>query len=294
MDRERDLRSKLKRSFGVAQREPQPGTRTDLRERLARHARVLGERSARHATPLEALVPGGVEARNDAGSFWLCRAALPLSFVHGAHALARVRDVDFARLGSLATNTDLADASLERCLFLDTETTGLSGGAGTAVFLCGLAFVLGDELVVEQVFLRAFADERAALLHVAQRLRERPLQVTFVGKTFDRHRLAARMTLHKIAHAMLDPRHLDLFHLARRAWKKELPDTKLRTVEEHRLGVFRADDLPGSEAPRAWLDWLRDGSGPIERVFEHNRLDVLSLVALMAELGVAHPRRESG
>ena len=285
MDRERDLSSKLRRSFGVAPQEP----RSDLRDRLARHARVAVERSARHAVPLETLVPGGAAACNDAGSFWLRRAALPLSLVHGAHALARVRDVDFARLGSLATNTELTDASIERCLFLDTETTGLSGGAGTAVFLCGIAFVAGDELVLEQVFLRAFADERAALVHVAERLRERPLQVTFVGKTFDRHRLAARMTLHSVAHAMLDPRHLDLYHLARRAWKKQLPDVKLRTVEEQRLGVFRAADLPGSEAPRAWLDWLRDGSGPIERVFEHNRLDVLSLVALLAELGADPP-----
>ncbi len=84
---------------------------------------------------------------------------------------------------------------------------------------------------------------------------------------------------------MLDPRHLDLFHAARRAWKHELPDTRLRTVEEHKLGFVRHDDLPGSEAPRAWLDWLRDGSGRVDRVMEHNRLDVLSLVALMGCLG---------
>ncbi len=176
-------------------------------------------------------------------------------------------------------------AELAHCLFLDTETTGLSGGAGTTVFMVGLGFVDGEELVLEQVFLRSFAEERAALRQVAQRLQEHPLQVTFVGKSFDRHRLAARMTLHRLEHAMLDPRHLDLFHVARRAWKHELPDTRLRTVEEHKLGFVRHDDLPGSEAPRAWLDWLRDGSGRVDRVMEHNRLDVLSLVALMGCLG---------
>lgn len=41
---------------------------------------------------------------------------------------------------------------------------------------------------------------------------------------------------------------------------------------------------PGAEAPVAFLDWVRDRSGPVDRVFEHNRLDVLSLVTLLGSL----------
>jgi uncharacterized protein YprB with RNaseH-like and TPR domain len=111
------------------------------------------------------------------------------------------------------------------------------------------------------------------------------LQVTFVGKSFDRHRLHTRMTLCRIESNVLAPLHLDLLYPARRAWGRELPDVRLRTVEERRLGVVREDDLPGSEAPRAWIDWLRDGTGPVDRVLEHNRLDVLSLVTLLGVLG---------
>ena len=62
---------------------------------------------------------------------------------------------------------------------------------------------------------------------------------------------------------------------------------RLQTVERHKLGVRRDDDLPGAEAPKAFLDWIRDSSGAVDRVFEHNRLDVLTLVTLFAALGAA-------
>ena len=126
---------------------------------------------------------------------------------------------------------------------------------------------------------------RAPLRHVARRLEEHPVPVTFVGKSFDRHRLAARMGLHRIGtDAVLAVRHLDLYYLARRAWRDQLPDVRLRTVEERQLGFFRRDDLPGRDAPAAWLQWIDDRSGPVDRVLEHNRLDVLSLITLLGVL----------
>lgn len=71
----------------------------------------------------------------------------------------------------------------------------------------------------------------------------------------------------------------------RHAFKDEqLPNVRLQTLERHKLGVHRPDDLPGAEAPVAFLDWVRDRSGPVDRVFEHNRLDVLSLVTLLGSL----------
>jgi len=115
--------------------------------------------------------------------------------------------------------------------------------------------------------------------------------VTFVGKSYDRHRIASRMALHKIASPALTAPHLDLYHIARREYGGQWPDCRLQTVERQLLGLRRADDLPGSEAPAAWLDWIRDGSGAVDRVLEHNRLDVLSLCAL---LGVLAGRDQTG
>ena len=47
----------------------------------------------------------------------------------------------------------------EELVFYDTETTGLSGGAGTVIFLFGAAWCEGRDLAVEQLFLSDFPGE---------------------------------------------------------------------------------------------------------------------------------------
>lgn len=278
-----DFSDKLRRRFKI-EVEPDAvlgdeGLSGETAEFLRR--RWLRRRAARPTVVL----PAGEVCHNVGGEFYKRTLRYPLDTLHGALRLATAAVVDAQRIATLARDTSVEGFDLSHCLFLDTETTGLSGGAGTVVFLCGLGWIDTEALIVEQVFLRAFADEPGVLRHVATRLLERPHLVTFVGKSFDRHRLAARMAMHRIESDIVRARHLDLYHLARRAWGKQLPDVRLRTVEETKLGLHRDDDLPGADAPAAWLDWLRDGTGPIDRVFEHNRLDVLSLVALLGALG---------
>ncbi|MCA8952304.1 MAG: ribonuclease H-like domain-containing protein, partial [Planctomycetes bacterium] len=229
-------------------------------------------------------LPPGQEVATVHGPIWRRELRYGPDWVHGDVRLADARCLAGERLAILAKEPRFATLRAEQCLFLDTETTGLSGGAGTVVFAYGLAFFRGEEFVVEQLFLRDFGEEPAVLRHVAARLWQFPVAVTFVGKSYDRHRIATRMTLHKLRSAALTAPHLDLYHLARREYGKELPDTRLATVEQHRLGLRRESDLPGSEAPVAFLDWIRDGTGAVDRVLEHNRLDVLSLCALLARL----------
>ena len=268
------LRGKLQRAFGVES----PAADSAVGDQLRRH-----QRRARRALP-EVELPDGTVIRNQRGSCFVRRLEYCEGHAHGDRVLRRPRADCWPRIAELARAGDLEiDAS--QCLFLDTETTGLAGGAGTVVFMCGLGFFVDGGLVVEQVFLRAFAEEAAALCHVARRLCERPVLVTFVGKSFDRHRLAARMTLHRVESTVLTEQHLDLYYLARRAYGSRLPNVKLQTVERQVLGLRRQADMPGAEAPYAFLSWLRDRSGRVDRVFEHNRLDVLSLVALLDALG---------
>lgn len=229
-------------------------------------------------------LPPGTVAENERGTFFLRTLRYPVGHVHGSISLGSGLVADRTRLLELARDARLEGFDPHRCLFLDTETTGLSGGAGTIVFLTGLGFFEAGDFVVEQAFLRSFADEAAALTHVANRLHERPTLVTFVGKAFDRHRLSSRMAVVAVRSQVLTARHLDLYYLARRAWRAELPDVRLQTLERYKLSLCRSCDLPGAEAPAAFLDWLRDGSGAVDRVFEHNRLDVLSLAALLGRL----------
>ena len=78
---------------------------------------------------------------------------------------------------------DVVDA--QRSLFLDTEKTGLAGGTGTYPFLVGLAWWENRGLQVEQLFMREYSEERSLLAALAERLEERPVLITFNGKSFD-------------------------------------------------------------------------------------------------------------
>ncbi len=273
----------MKRTFGErlrrAFRDSDEGASESLRDALRRREQRLGQSVERVE------IPDGRVVENERGSCFVRELRYPLETIHGDLPLGAACNVDSTRLAVLAKLPEMGEFDLSKCLFLDTETTGLSGGAGTIVFMVGLGFFDGEEFVLEQTFLRSYGDEPSALIHTARRLKQYPNLVTFVGKCFDRHRIAARMAVHKIRSRVLTSHHLDLYYMARRAWKSELPDVKLQTVERHKLGVHREDDMPGSEAPIAFLDWIRDGSGRVDRVFEHNRLDVLTLITLLAALG---------
>lgn len=274
-------RDKLRRSFRIGAGKPEVAPSRGELLRAFLQQRHAGFSIA--PRPVVELPPGNEEATAH-GVIWRRELCYPADFVHGTAMLGLARALDCARLAVLAKDPWFASFDAAHCLFLDTETTGLAGGAGTVVFAYGLGFFRGDQFVLEQTFLRDFGEEPAMLHHLAARLAEFPVPVTFVGKSFDRHRIAARLAIHKLEAPVLTTRHLDLYHLVRRSHGKVLPDARLRTVEQHLLGLSRHDDLPGSEAPAAFLDWIRDGTGPVDRVLEHNRLDVLSLAALLGVL----------
>lgn len=280
-------RERLRRSFRLPQAPAPAPAPAEPRapDGAAMRAFLQGRRAAFQAPrkPVVDLPAGAAEATTH-GTLWRRELRYPAEFVHGAVRLAAARELDGDRLAALGKDDAFRSLSIDRCLFLDTETTGLHGGAGTVVFAYGLGRFVGDEFVLEQTFLRDFGEEPAMLHHVAARLRECPVPVTFVGKSYDRHRIHARLAVHRIEAPVLTKVHLDLYHVVRRAHGKTLPDARLRTVEQHLLGLHRHDDLPGSEAPAAFLDWIRDRSGPVDRVLEHNRLDVLSLAALLGVL----------
>ncbi len=291
----RSRRDKLRRAFRVEDGSPDrvgrmlegaPGAppqslRGNMRAFLqARRQRIADGMPRNLARDVVALPSADVLA-TEHGPLWRRELRYPVSHVHGRIVLDTARHFDRERLAKMAKSPSFTQLTPEECLFLDTETTGLSGGAGTMVFAYGIAFFEGDELVFEQLFLRDFGEEPAMLHHIARRLGEHPVPVTFVGKSYDRHRIAARLAVHKINAPILTDRHLDLYHVIRRQFGAHWPDSRLRTAEERLLGLYRDDDLPGSEAPAAFLDWIRDGTGPVDRVLEHNRQDVLSLAALL-------------
>ena len=172
-----------------------------------------------------------------------------------------------------------------RCLFLDTETTGLSGGAGTVAFLVGVGFVEGDAFVIEQYLMRDYADEPELIDRLANRMDGFDCVCTFNGKTFDMPLLDARFTMCRMRHRWRDLPNLDLLHPARRTWKLRLGSCRLGRLEEMVLGMARVDDLPGSEVPQRSFDFLKTGDlSLLEDILRHNRQDIATLAALLVRL----------
>lgn len=172
-----------------------------------------------------------------------------------------------------------------RCLFLDTETTGLSGGAGTVAFLVGVGFIEGGALVIEQYLMRDYSDEPELIDRLADRMDGFDCVCTFNGKTFDMPLLEARFTMNRMRHRWRELENIDLLQPARRTWKLRLGSCRLGRLEEMILGIERAGDLPGSEAPQRYFDFLKTGNiALLEDVLRHNRQDIATLALLLVKL----------
>jgi uncharacterized protein len=249
---------------------------------------------------LARLIGAGV-ARNHFGEHLVLRNwfSSPESFEPSAIALellSRTRDA------SLSKRTCAALEDPSKWLFLDTETTGLAGGTGTYAFLIGLAWWDAGALQVEQLFMRDFAEEYSLLHELAARVAERPVLVTFNGKTFDWPLLDSRFTMTRTIPTPRLSAHLDLLHPARALWKLRLGSVRLIELERHvldapRLGWHREDDVASSLIPQYYFDYLRGGpSDPLVSVLRHNQMDLRGLAALFGKintlLALHHTDRE--
>nr|WP_026802467.1 ribonuclease H-like domain-containing protein [Arenimonas oryziterrae] len=173
-------------------------------------------------------------------------------------------------------------------LAFDTETTGLAGGTGTRAFMIGAADWRDGGLRTRQLYLSSMAAESAMLREFAAWLHPRSVLVSYNGKSYDRPLLSTRYRLARLPDPVLGRAHVDLLHPVRRRYRGQWANCRLATVERQLLGVVREDDLPGSEAPRAWLDYLRGGSArDLRRVAAHNHQDLGSLAALLLKLSAS-------
>jgi uncharacterized protein len=174
-------------------------------------------------------------------------------------------------------------------LFLDTETTGLSHGAGTVAFLIGLGWFEDNELVTQQLLLDDYDQEQAQLHQMMELLERFKYLVSYNGKAFDRSVLENRLVMHRFmdpreAHLRLMP-HLDLLHLGRRIHGGLLKNHRLPTLERQILGFHRVDDISGEMVPQHYFQYMISGREEhIAGVLKHNYYDVLSLVYLAEAL----------
>jgi len=268
----------------------------DLRRRLTRLGRTRPKKPAQ-ATRVrvhDSFLPGE-ELRREHGHILRVEKIFQLQHQHGNLALS-------AFLEGMSGLHDVLDAPREggadlRWLFLDTETTGLAGGAGSFAFLVGVGVFDGAVFRLRQYFMRTPAEEPAMLDALKEDFRSESGFVTYNGRTFDIPLLEMRYMIGLRERLPLGrwPQ-LDLLHLSRRLWKRQLPDCRLGTVERHILHVERSEeDVPGANIPAMYQHYLKTGeTKDMRRVLYHNEIDILSLVVLAAEIQARHRSSDTG
>jgi uncharacterized protein YprB with RNaseH-like and TPR domain len=225
------------------------------------------------------------------------------------HGSLQMRDacVSPEDVALIARNPAAADDPRARVIYLDLETTGLSGGAGTVAFLVGCAVSHEDgSFEIRQFVLPSFAGERALIGAVTAWAEEREaVLVTYNGRTFDVPVMETRWAFHRLRSPWDELPHLDMLPMARRLWsKKTLRDCgpgrdvaafaeasvntdesgcRLVHLERTLFEVERVGDVPGFEIPGRYFDFVRRGDWTVlEPVLHHNRLDLLSLAGVTA------------
>ena len=175
-------------------------------------------------------------------------------------------------------------------LFFDTETTGLAGGTGTRAFMIGAAdwhhdAARGEGLRVRQLLMSTMGAESAMLELFASWLSPSTVLSSYNGRCYDAPLLKTRYRLARRGDPISALDHVDLLFPTRRRYRGTWENCRLATIERQLLLIAREDDLPGSEAPAAWLSYLRGGSARnLRRVGEHNHQDVVTLALLFLRL----------
>jgi uncharacterized protein YprB with RNaseH-like and TPR domain len=221
------------------------------------------------------------------GSFVMRECMYSLDHQHGHYKLGQVVE-GYELLSRISKRFQTMNhvRSYRDLLFFDTETTGLGVGAGNVPFMIGYGYYTDTEFVSVQLFIRHPGEERAMLIYFGEFIQRFTHVVTYNGRTFDWPIVRNRYVMNRISIEDHDLEQLDLLYISRNLWKNSIISCRLSNVEEQRLGIIRHNDVSGAYAPMIYFQYLADGDvGPLEGVFLHNELDVLTLATLATHLG---------
>ena len=233
----------------------------------------------RKPVPIDQVVNGTYQ-ETIFGPVFCLQETFPLDHVHGNIKLNAYNSIRV--LSEWARCPEIDDSQLRNLVFLDTETTGLSGGTGTMAFMVGVGRYTDEGFVLAQYFLKNPSEEPALLAGLSQFVDSLSAVVTYNGKSFDMPLLQTRYIMHRLSTPFVNIAHFDLLTLARRIWRERLESCTLGNIEHQVLGVTRSnEEVPGYLVPEIYATYLRTGDArPIQGIFYHNAIDILSLAAL--------------
>ena len=227
---------------------------------------------------------GGSLISGSHGEYIQIEKSFKPSYRHGSVCLSDLTSVN-RETSRFILKDQSTGVDLSRTIFLDTETTGLSGGSGTCAFLVGAGFFDGNSFILRQFFMQDYNQEKPVLQALSGLLSDFSHIVTYNGKSYDLPLLGTRYILNRIKSPLKFDSHLDLLFPARRIWKRRLKDCSLSNLENKVLGLERTADIPSYLIPQAYFDFLRTGElNKLHDIIDHNSGDILSLAALLLQV----------
>ena len=231
-----------------------------------------------NASPINEAAP------EEENAFIIRDFSYPLSSTFGDCKLEEWQDVSPEQLAVIFADKEFLQVSPPELLFFDTETTGLSGGTGTIPFLLGFGFFAHNHFYVKVFILNDLSKEEEFLEEVDRFLDSRDFSgvVTYNGKSYDYPLMETRYILQRKRFPLLKKPHLDFLFPARTLWKHTYESRSLGFLGEILLGLSRQEDIDSSHIPALYFNYLRSNDfSLIEKVIEHNALDLLGLAALL-------------
>ena len=222
----------------------------------------------------------GCEVDTGHGCHWETERLYERHRRHGSIGISDLEDLTGSFLHPIS-NGQIPDSIPRKWAFLDTETTGLAGGAGTYAFLIGVGSITPEGFRVKQFFMREFCEETSQLVALAEYLEQFDVLITYNGITYDQPLLETRYRMSRARPPFARLVHLDLLFGARRLWKLRFDSCRLVDLENQILGVERQGDVPGALIPYVYFDYLRTKQAArLLPVLQHNAMDIVSLACL--------------
>jgi len=207
-----------------------------------------------------------------------------LNHKYGKITLSSGLDIGGDTLACLSKDPAFKNLDLSTSLFIDLETTGLSGGAGVVPFNVGMGYYSDDRFWVVQYFLGDLAEEEKMIHELGKFFTDRNFQsvVTYNGKAFDIPLLETRFILYRQPLILSGLPHLDFLFPARSLWKHKYESCRLCNLAHEVLKTGRLEDIPSSEIPWRYFQYLDTGNFElIEPILYHNEEDILSLLGVV-------------
>lgn len=206
---------------------------------------------------------------------------------HGSIGICDLDELPGDLLHAISSG-QIANVPPRKWCFLDTETTGLAGAAGTYAFLIGVGRIASDGFRVRQFFMREFGEEPSLLSALTEHLKQFEVLITYNGITYDQPLLETRFRMVRSRPPFGSLQHFDLLFGARRLWKLRFDSCRLVDLERQILGVEREGDLPGELIPYVYFEYLRTHEiARLLPIFHHNQIDILTLACLTAIVPLA-------